>query len=96
MAPLHSVPAGIGQAVRRFGPSLLRPAALLAAGWIPVRLVREAAAYCADGAGRTEGRAVRVAHQTGDLPGVPATPTYSFGQAALPGRQALLSGGAHI
>ena len=33
MAPLHSVPAGIGQAVRRFGPSLLRPAAGVTVLW---------------------------------------------------------------
>ncbi|MGH3177459.1 MAG: lysylphosphatidylglycerol synthase domain-containing protein, partial [Streptosporangiaceae bacterium] len=39
MAPLHSVPAGIDLAVRRFGPSLLRLAAGVAVLWFLVRLV---------------------------------------------------------
>ncbi|MGD0243618.1 MAG: lysylphosphatidylglycerol synthase transmembrane domain-containing protein [Streptosporangiaceae bacterium] len=39
MAPLHSVPAGIGPAVRRFGLSLLRLAAGVAVLWFLVRLV---------------------------------------------------------
>jgi hypothetical protein len=74
--------------------SLLRPAALLAAGWIPIRLAREAAAYCADGAG-PEGRAVRVAHRIGEALDVPAVSTHSFGRGPVPGREALPSGGAH-
>ncbi|MFD0635388.1 hypothetical protein [Catenulispora yoronensis] len=69
---------------------------LLAAGALSVRLAAEAAAYCANDAGRTECRAARVADQTVDLPGVPAVATHSFGQAILPGRQALPSGSAHI
>jgi uncharacterized membrane protein YbhN (UPF0104 family) len=39
VAPLHSVPAGIGPAVRRFGPSLLRLAAGVAVLWFLGRLV---------------------------------------------------------
>jgi uncharacterized membrane protein YbhN (UPF0104 family) len=39
VAPLHSVPAGIGPVVRRFGPSLLRLAAGVAVLWFLVRLV---------------------------------------------------------
>ena len=39
MAFLHSVPAGIGPAVRRFGPSLLRLAAGVAVLWFLVRQV---------------------------------------------------------
>jgi uncharacterized membrane protein YbhN (UPF0104 family) len=39
VAPLHSVPAGIGPAVRRFGLSLLRLAAGVAVLWFLVRLV---------------------------------------------------------
>jgi uncharacterized membrane protein YbhN (UPF0104 family) len=39
VAPLHSVPAGIGPAVRRFGPSLLRLAAGVAVLWFLVRVV---------------------------------------------------------
>ncbi len=39
MAFLHSVPAGIGPAVRRFGPSLLRLAAGVAVLWFLVREV---------------------------------------------------------
>ena len=39
MAFLHSVPAGIGPAVRRFGPSLLRVAAGVAVLWFLVRQV---------------------------------------------------------
>jgi uncharacterized membrane protein YbhN (UPF0104 family) len=39
VAPLHSVPAGIGPAVRRFGPSLLRLAVGVAVLWFLVRLV---------------------------------------------------------
>ena len=37
MTPLHSVPAGIGPAVRRFGPSLLRLAAGVIVLWFLVR-----------------------------------------------------------
>lgn len=68
------------------GWQLLRLAGLLAAGALPVRLAAEAAAYCANDAGRTECRAARVADQTVDLPGAPAVTTHSFGQAILPGR----------
>ena len=39
MAPLHSVPAGIGPAVRRFGPSLLRLVVGVAVLWFLVRQV---------------------------------------------------------
>jgi uncharacterized membrane protein YbhN (UPF0104 family) len=39
VAPLHSVPAGIGPAVRRFGPSLLRLAAGVTVLWFLGRLV---------------------------------------------------------
>jgi GTP cyclohydrolase II len=39
VAPLHSVPAEIGPAVRRLGPSLLRLAAGVAVLWFLVRLV---------------------------------------------------------
>ena len=74
------------------GWQLLRLAGLLAAGVLPVRLACEAAAYCANDAGRTERRAARAANQTG----VPAATTHSFGQAILPGRPALPSGSAHI
>src|SRR5580693_4022167 len=39
VAPLHAVPAGIGPAIRRFGPSLLRLAVGVAVLWCLVRLV---------------------------------------------------------
>jgi GTP cyclohydrolase II len=39
VTPLHSVPAGIGLAVRRFGPSLLRLAAGVIVLWFLVRLL---------------------------------------------------------
>src|SRR5258705_13950534 len=39
VAPLHSVPAGIGPAVRRFGPSLLRLAVGVAVLWFLGRQV---------------------------------------------------------
>ena len=39
MTPLHSVSAGIGPAVRRFGPSLLRLAAGVTVLWFLVQYV---------------------------------------------------------
>ena len=39
MTPLHSVPVGIGRAVRRFGPALLRLAAGVIVLWFLVRLL---------------------------------------------------------
>ncbi|ACU72902.1 hypothetical protein Caci_4034 [Catenulispora acidiphila DSM 44928] len=76
--------------------SLLRLVALLAAGWIPIRLAREAAAYCAEDAGRPKDRAVRVANRSSGVLDVPAVSTHSFGRALAPGREALPSGSTHI
>ena len=59
MAPLHSVPAGIGPAVRRFGPSLLRLAAGVAVLWFLARQV--GAAPFEDGLRAVTGPAVAAA-----------------------------------
>ena len=59
MAPLHSVPAGIGPAVRRFGPSLLRLAAGVAVLWFLGRQV--GAAPFEDGLRAVTGQAVAAA-----------------------------------
>jgi GTP cyclohydrolase II len=56
VAPLHSVPAGIGPAVRRFGPSLLRPAAGVTVLWFLGRQV--GAAPFEDGLRAVTGQAV--------------------------------------
>ena len=56
MAPLHSVPAGIGPAARRFGPSLLRLAAGIAVLWFLGRQV--GAAPFEDGLRAVTGQAV--------------------------------------
>lgn len=77
------------------GWQFLRLTGLLAAGAIPVRLALEAAAYCANDTGRPEHRAVRVANRIGEVLDVPAVSTHSFGQAFLPGREALPPSSAH-
>jgi hypothetical protein len=75
--------------------SLLRPVALLAASWIPVRLAREAVAYCSGDAGQPQPGPVRIARRIGGVLDASAISTHSFGQAALPGREALPSGSTH-
>jgi len=72
----------------------LRQVALLAAGEIPVRLGREAAAYCAHTAEHPARRAARTVRRGDGVLAAPAPPTYDFGLASPPGRDALPTGGA--